>query len=240
MPKATLIAPSSTKPTLFNRDFYMTAFTVAAASAAIAVTGGVALTGPLMGTLVSAPVSLGTFVAAGALGAVAGVLPGLMRSHRMNRDLHEGKRLDPPTLFNKTMIIGAAIGVMAGIALAGPILGAASAILPAAAAKAMSDVAIWGVLGGLGGLIGGGIGHKQMSGEYNLGLQYHSAQAQLQHRARMSGVSAERQYSVTPQEAALLESRLRQSVHGNHSFAQQIREERARAADMAAGIDAQN
>ncbi|MCI5049083.1 MAG: ABC transporter permease [Rickettsiales bacterium] len=180
------------KPTMFNRG----------ANLGFAIMGG-----PL--ALIMGPVAI-TMAAAGAL------VGGLWQKSNMKADLQVGKRLDPPTFWNSSIITG--MFLASQVALAGAVLfGAALPALAVAGSILAAPI--------VGALVGGFSRKSQMAKEYAAGkeqLAYESlktgrafgVEPELQmstEKGRGQSQSVGNPYynSVTSAETALMDARMK-------------------------------
>lgn len=158
-----------------------------------------------------------------------GIIGGFMGKARMEREAENGKDVKPPTFWNRSVINGAALGdIAAGMIGVAVVIGSAIASIPTGATPAVAHAAMqtavqssmgWVALGGVagitaGGIIGGYMGKGRMEKEYKSAQEY-VAQHGGEYRGRAVEESLSRQapvpprnYTVSQEEAALLESRL--------------------------------
>ncbi len=183
--------PSRTEPGYWNRDL---AVGLAAGGLIFTATGMVnnaiaAVSSGLGGvTFALAIAGLAASVAAPFIGAYKG-------NERLKNEREHGKEVAPPTLLNKTSVIGAWLGALAGA-------------IPSMAAAAMSGnslvgLAVESAVIAAGGMIGGSMGKERLTREYEEAKTYH---AQLESLTKALGKQPE--YTVSPELAAELEARL--------------------------------
>lgn len=212
-----LIVPSQRQPTFWNRS--------AAAGASI---------GMLVGLLGSAVVP-----GASLIGLVGGtVAGGAIGKREMERDLATGKVVGPPSFWNKDTAIGAAVGnvvgLVGGIVVGVTLLVAGAATLETGGWWSVAAIAAGGAIGLsgsvvgtlAGGVIGGKRGEKRLAGDYQEAVEYTLTHSQGRPPARAQG-----QYTVSLDEARLLESRLLENTE--KSMVEKLAQKDPRYADRA-------
>ena len=135
------------KPSIFNKDMLFYGLLAPLVLVPLSLIPGVGPTG--------AAIRYGTM-------ALGGLFGGWMGKNRIERENIEGKDAKSPSFFNKEMVIGALLTIKAAGLVLGGIL-TMTGITPAVAvASAIGLLASFGI----GGYIGGKIGHNRMEQEY--------------------------------------------------------------------------
>lgn len=191
-----LVVPAKSEPTYWNRSLLM---------------------GLAVGSMVP---GVGTLI-----GGVIGSLFGKMR---MEREAREGREVTGPAFWNKDTIIGIGAGNLIG-ALGGYVIGGGlltvgvltgttplvEAALPATLGGALTGIAV-------GGLLGARHGKNRLAQEYADAQQYVIADAQEREHASTRGVAPPRATTVTPEEAQLLNARMKDGPTEGRSYVQEL------------------
>lgn len=147
------------------------------------------------------------FLLAGPLGLVVG---GYLGKKDMEKEWNNGKEVSEPTIWNKNMLIGAALAFQVGVALSVGLISAGMVV----------GLPVLPVIGGvalLGGLIGGTGGKEEMEREYAQAVAL-----KQEHQGMGTSRLLNSEYMISPEEAALLESRLTSQQGNRKNFAEQV------------------
>lgn len=193
----------------------------------------------------------GTFVL-GPIGTViGGVIGGFWGKRGMEEEERVGRIVRPPTTTNKRAVIGALAGGLIGSVGFAVALIAAMIVVPplfpvVAAHTFAFSVASFVVAGAaavVGFRKGGTTGYNRMAEEYRAAARAgaekvpelgRAGPALPEQRIGLAHVSPRYHKSVTPEEMALLESRLKQGGESVHSAAEQEERRRAQSASSPA------
>ena len=138
-------------------------------------------------------------------GIIGAAIGGVLGKQRMTQDLAVGKLVGKPTFLNKTLLIGAGLGYSIVGAIGG-------ALILTGTVPFLAGLAITGAAAIVATLVGGTLG--AINGKARLTRDYNEAQAYVesQEASLAQAVSPQRghsqAYQVSPEEAALLETRL--------------------------------